>query len=100
MIRINSNDQGRTAVFELALEDRGRAMLDVPSMVCLTIDEDGFTGSSVEAFASRWVVIASMLTGLTCEEVAAEGFEVRKLVNCTWVPRPPHTGTNPIGDTL
>jgi hypothetical protein len=97
MIRLNTNDQGSTAVFVLAPEDRHRAGFDCPSHVSLTVDEDRFHGSSVEAFVDRWVLVASMLTGLTCAELVAEGLEVRKLVNCEWVPRPVPPGTQFVG---
>ena len=93
MIRINTNDQGTIAVFVLAPEDRHRAGLDCPSHVSLTVDEDHFTGSAVDVFAGRWVVVVSMLTGLTCVEVESEGFEVRKLVGVEWVSRPVPVGT-------
>lgn len=97
MLRLDTNDQGHLAVFVLSLEDRHRAGLDCPSQVCLTVDEDHFTGSSVEAFADRWVLVASMLTGLSCDAVAAEGVEVRKLVDLAWVPRPVPPGTRFLG---
>lgn len=87
MIHINTNDQGSIAVFVLAPEDKHRAGLDCPSHVSLTVDEDHFAGSSVLAMSSRWSVVVSMLTGLTVDEVDAEGFEVRRLdpVRAEWI---------------
>ena len=93
MLHIDSNDQGTTAVFALSVKDRPRAGLDVPRQVCLTVDEDHFTGSPVEVFTDRWLLVASMLTGLTCPEVEAEGFEVRKLVGVEWEARTVPVGT-------
>ena len=97
MIRLNTNDQGSLAVFVLAPEDRHRAKLDCPTHISITVDEDHFRGSSVEAFTSRWVLIASMLTGISCDDLFVEGVEVRKLVECEWVPRPVPEGTQFVG---
>ncbi len=99
MLRINSNDQGHTAVFEIAPEDRHRVGLDVPKTVCLTIDDDTFTGSPVEAFAGRWLVIAGTLTGLSYAAIEAEGFEVRKYMPGGWVVRPIPPGTVFLGSS-
>ena len=73
MIRLHTSTQGTLAVFALSPEDRRNFGFPEPHQVCLDTDR---RDSPIEDVAQRWLIVASMLTGLTENEVETEGFAV------------------------
>lgn len=73
MITIHVGEQRDGTVFVLSPQDRHRCRGAGPTQVFLGGDTESV---KAEVWASRWLLLASMLTGLSCSEVEAEGFRV------------------------
>lgn len=77
MIHLHAGVQGTLVSFTLSPEDRKKYHNHEPYQVSLDIDPE-YGSFPVEALCNRWLLIASMLTGLTEAQVLAETFSVRR----------------------